>query len=278
MLRKIKKRLSSAWRMFKYKRTSTRLNMDLLTQYRDLGEVELSEIRQLFTRLKPMKCKTPLVRIGSDYDGGYLLADDFKNLTGSFSPGVSDTLDFDLAIAEKGIPCFLADASIDGLTTEHTLFDFEKKFLGGRTSGEFMTVDDWMDRKAPAHGDLLLQMDIEGAEFEVVAHCKSETLKRFRQIVIEVHDADMVVSREGFVRFSSLLDSLLEHHDIIHIHNNNSAPLAHIESLEFSRVFELTLLRRDRLDEGTSDIAPIPHPLDARCVPKLPDFHMPITW
>lgn len=274
----LKSELSRVWRMFKYRRRAKHLNAAFLQQLEGLGEVDISEIRQLFTRLKPRKCKAPMIRVGSDYDGGYLLADDFENLVGSFSPGVSDTMDFDIELANRGIPCFLADASIDRLVMDHPLFDFEKVFLGAKTLGNSMTIEDWLGRKAPTKGDLLLQMDIEGAEYEVLAHCSADTLYRFRQIIIEVHDSDMVASREGFVRFSSFLDRLLENHTIIHIHHNNSLPLADVNGFEFSRVFELTLLRNDKFQEEDTQSAPIPHPLDMPCVFKLPDIPIPKTW
>ena len=77
-----------------------------------------------------MKTEYDLIRIGSDFDGGYLLPDDLQNLEASFSPGVNEEIGFDLEISNICNRCYLADASVDepaGLTPN---MNFLKKFIG----------------------------------------------------------------------------------------------------------------------------------------------------
>ena len=53
----------------------------------------------------------PLVRIGGEGDGGYLLPDDLKGIRKCFSPGVSTTAEFEKHVARTyGIKSFLAAA------------------------------------------------------------------------------------------------------------------------------------------------------------------------
>ena len=48
-----------------------------------------AEIVEVFQLLKPKASKTPLIRIGGDGDGSYLVPDDLEGITACFSPGVN---------------------------------------------------------------------------------------------------------------------------------------------------------------------------------------------
>lgn len=53
-----------------------------------------------------------------------------------------------------------------------------------------MTLEDWVRTAEPARegdGDLMLQMDIEGAEYRNLMATSSSCLKRFRIIILEIH-------------------------------------------------------------------------------------------
>ena len=61
----------------------------------DIGEptgstaAATAEIVEVFELLKPKASKTPLIRIGGDSDGSYLVPDDLAGITACFSPGVN---------------------------------------------------------------------------------------------------------------------------------------------------------------------------------------------
>ena len=77
-------------------------------------------------RLIPKKCieeflqninvfKTNLIRLGNEGDGGYLIPDDLNGIEACFSPGVADNVNFEKALAERKIPSYLLDKSINKL-------------------------------------------------------------------------------------------------------------------------------------------------------------------
>ena len=70
------------------------------------------DVLGLLRLLHPQASERPLRRIGGPGDGGYLVPDDLDGIVGCISPGVSTEVGFDLALAEMGIPVFLADASV----------------------------------------------------------------------------------------------------------------------------------------------------------------------
>lgn len=147
-----------------------------------------ADLAGLIGRLRPQVTDIGLIRLGPDGNGGYLVPDDLVGIEACFSPGVSDSSDFELACAEKGMKVFLADYSVDGPATLHGNFHFTKKFVGATTSDCFMTIADWVRYSAiSADSDLLLQMDIEGYEYETLLSMPDDLLKRFRIMVVEFH-------------------------------------------------------------------------------------------
>jgi hypothetical protein len=74
-------------------------------------QTPIEEIRQLIRTLRPVDCGKPLIRIGGDGAGGYLLPDDLEGIEYCFSPGVSTVADFESHLATLHIKSFLADYS-----------------------------------------------------------------------------------------------------------------------------------------------------------------------
>src|SRR3569832_552374 len=126
------------------------------------------KLERFLQELSPLKTNHDLIRIGGDGDGGYLVPNDLAGIRTCFSHGVSDIATFEQDLIGRGVRCFLADYSVDRSPIQHELIEFEKKFLGPFDKGEFMTLESWVDRRAPGETDLILQMDIEGAEYGVI--------------------------------------------------------------------------------------------------------------
>jgi hypothetical protein len=179
-----------------------------------------------FTRMvSPVRTNHPLVRVGADGDGGYLVPDDLTGIAACFSPGVAESATFEDALASRGIPSFMADYSVDAPPVSNPMFRFEKKFLGMEDSASHTTLESWMQRSGPFVSDLLLQMDIEGGEYEVIFDASNDTLARFRIIVIEFHYvAAYLCNPLSFKWMQATFRKLLKHFDVVHVHPNNWDP------------------------------------------------------
>jgi hypothetical protein len=77
-------------------------------------QTEKTAVQDFVAQLHPLTTEHPLIRLGSGGDGGYLIPDDLEDVTACFSPGVGDRATFETSLIERGIPCFLADGSVDG--------------------------------------------------------------------------------------------------------------------------------------------------------------------
>ncbi len=222
-----------------------------------------NELLRLLKRLYPLSTNKELIRLGPKGDGGYLVPDDLAGIQACFSPGVSLVSGFEEDCAELGIKVFLADKSVDGPVTGHELFCFTKKFVGATSNDDFMTLDHWVTSSLPEiNADLLLQIDIEGFEYEVFLSASEALMQRFRIIVAEFHHLDQLWNKPFFNLAGRAFDKILQTHTCVHIHPNNLCGSLNISGINIPTVMEFTFLRNDRF-EHSSYQKNFPHPLDS---------------
>jgi hypothetical protein len=166
----------------------------------------------------------------------------------------------------------LADASVDDVPEGLEAASFTKKYLGGYNNATHMTLMDWVLSTPDYYfgGDLILQMDIEGGEYTTLLCAPSVILRKFRIIVVEIHNVQTWFNPLAMGVVEAFFEKLLENFNVVHIHPNNNCPFIQYDEVFFPSVFELTLLRKDRAEpEGFVDS--FPHPLDQPNVTDKPD-------
>ncbi|WP_201295779.1 FkbM family methyltransferase [Cyanobium sp. Copco_Reservoir_LC18] len=214
------------------------------------------------TSLYPLSPNKKLIRLGPKGDGGYLLPDDLEEIHACFSPGVSIISGFEMDCAERGMKVFLADKSVDGPAEEHELFHFTKTFVGAISNEEFMTLDEWVCASVPEKdSDLLLQIDIEGHEYEVFLSTSNSLMTRFRIIVAEFHYLDLLWSDPFFNLASRAFEKILQNHSCVHIHPNNFHGTIRKAGITIPKTMEFTFLRNDRISRKSYQTI-FPNPLD----------------
>jgi len=256
-----------------------------------MNTTETSSLRNLLKILAPKPCPFPLLRIGGQTDGAYLIPDDLTGIKGCLSPGVQNRKSFeDELCTDYGIPCHMCDYSsdIDVFSTPLIpgMQTFRKQWLEPHGIANSICLDDWINDVCPApEDDLMLQMDIEGAEYRNLLSCSDQALHRFRIIAIELHGLHAVLRKDFFDSDLALTLRRLDKHFVcVHTHPNNCCGEFYSqEANEFiPNVVEVTLLRRDRV-KGAADhtlIPPvIPHPLDiATNLWFKPPLHLADNW
>jgi hypothetical protein len=236
-----------------------------------------ADMLKLIRELRPLDTDKSLIRLGPNGDGGYLVPNDLAGIQACFSPGVSDSSDFELACANLGMQVFMADHSVDGPATSHENFHFAKKFIGATTSEVFMTMQDWISQTdIDPQSDLLLQIDIEGYEYETFLSMPDALMQRFRIIVVEFHRLHHLWSQPYFRLASSAFRKILQTHSCVHLHPNNCRSSFYFQGIEIPRVMEFTFLRNDRFNRS-SRANTFPHALDINNT-KNPALHLPECW
>jgi hypothetical protein len=241
------------------------------------GVTDRGRLQCMMERLRPLATDEELLRLGPKGDGGYLVPNGLAGIEACFSPGVSFVSGFEKDCANLGMKVFLADKSVEGPPDKHHLFFFTKKFVGATTDDDFMTLDNWVAASVPGtSSDLLLQIDIEGYEYEVFLSASDSLMRRFRIIVAEFHDLDQLWSKPFFTVAGRAFDKILQTHACVHLHPNNCCGSFQREGLEIPRVMEFTFLRRDRIS-GISYQKHFPNPLDYDNTPN-PSLPLPKCW
>lgn len=239
------------------------------------------ELRESLLLIQPKASPRQLIRIGGATDGGYLIPDDLDNIVACFSPGVAESAEFELALAKKGIRSFMADYSVNKSPVEHELFDFEKLFLATHNKpGELIRLDDWITGKEKSAGDLILQMDIEGAEWPILADVSAETLSRFRIIVLELHELDNLLTNPlGLEIFKSVFLKLNDQFSVVHLHANNCCGVLNYQGIQIPKVLEVTLIRDDRYHSSSELFkSQIPNSLDVPNVSSRKELLLTKDW
>jgi len=222
----------------------------------------LSRVKELIFQLHPVVTSHGLIRLGPNGDGGYLVPNDLVGIEACFSPGVSNVAGFERDCAEMGMKVFMADGSVEKPPENHPRFSFIKKFVGSVTEGDFISLPEWVEASLPnSDSDLLLQIDIEGYEYETLLSASSTLLQRFRIIVGEFHNLDCLFSEPIFALYSRAFAKILQTHTCVHIHPNTHARLIKVSDLEIPQLAEFTFLRNDRVTSRTF-ATEFPHPLD----------------
>jgi hypothetical protein len=245
-----------------------------------------AEIMQVFEFLKPKPSKTPLIRIGGDHDGAYLVPDDLDGIEACFSPGVNRVKDFEDFLTDRyGIKSYMVDFScdVDQLKTplRAGMQTFVKKWLDVTPGEHNISLEDWI-RENDVSGDLLLQMDIEGAEYRNILATSDDTLSRFRIVVLEVHRLSAMLDGQtlrGVI--APFFEKLARNFTSVHAHPNNCCgDFAVPETdIRIPDVLELTLVRNDRFAPASSGTASLPHPLDvSRNIPRRPPLFLNDAW
>ena len=231
-----------------------------------------------------------LIRLGGRGDGAYLLPDDLQDIEACFSPGVCDSKLFEDDLTRKfNIDCHMCDFSTDLKKLSTPIIKskqtFEKKWLDVSDNKDNIKLENWVSKYCGgSKKDLILQMDIEEAEYRNIVNCSSELLNRFRIIIIEIHQVHKYLKGNiGSYNFESLINKLLNNHRVVHVHGNNCG-ICLIDKktkMNIPEVMELTLLRKDRfITSNNKLITPIlPHILDVKTnVPTKPILVLNKYW
>lgn len=207
------------------------------------------KIRSFIDRLQKIK-NIPMQRVGGDGDGGYWIPCNLEGIHSCFSPGVAGCSAFEQGLAERGIDVFLADRSVKGPAIENPRFHFIQKHIGSYSDAEggFISLEEWYDgccASHPSSGDKILQMDIEGSEYEVIHSIPRRILKDFRILVIEFHHIHQLLNCNSFDFMEKAFRKILLEFDICRLENNFAAGKTRLGNQTFGRLLEVTFVRRD---------------------------------
>ena len=201
----------------------------------------IDSLRQLF----PLKLSKDVSwkRFGSEGDGGYLLSDDISESDICISLGIGDNYSFDLELAKYCKQVLMFDHTITPPELLSPNMVFEKVGISTVESEDFTTIEKIVSN-LPTESDLILKIDVEGAEWEVLESLTLETLGRFRQIAAEFHNLHAIDNTKHFEKIVASLSKLSQTHFLSNFHINNWASYQLVAGVPLPDVVEVTYIRR----------------------------------
>lgn len=186
-----------------------------------------------------------MIRLSPDGDGGYLVLDNLEGIEACFSPGADVISEFELACLQRKMKVFMADKSVEKPTIDlsQTKYSFINKFIECTNNENFITMDEWVKlSNVSSSTDLLLQIDIEGSEYNTIINMSDSLMKRFRIMAIEFHKLEILWSPDFFEYANIAFRKILQTHICVHIHPNNCCGVYSHMGIDIPRVAEFTFL------------------------------------
>lgn len=258
-------------------------NVDL-DKIRETKKVEEQEVLNILAMFVPYDVEgISLMRMGGDFDGGYLVPKEAM-LDSEFcvSGGIAGDTSFeedllkvkDLIIYSfdhtvKDLP--LRDKSLQNhfIHTQAALVGKDKQLNDNFTHS--LTLQDVFKTHNLHNKRGCLKIDIEGSEFDFLEHATVELMEHFTCIVVEIHGLSdyYILKRAG-----TILARILKQFTLIHVHANSVCGYGYLlehRGISYGNVMECTFINNAYVTHKTP-VKKLPHELDAQNVEGYPEL------
>ena len=171
------------------------------------------------------------VRIGQNYDGGYIIVE-IPNIsyTTLIAGGICDDISFEEQFIDKypDVQVFAFDGTIDQLPKENNKISFIKKNIGHENNEHMTNLHDIID----ANERIFVKIDIEGGEIPWIHSLSDDQLNKFEQIVVEFHNPYSEKEIDVFNKIN-------KNHYLVHFHGNNCCGVRNHRCVIIPNIFEL---------------------------------------
>lgn len=179
-------------------------------------------------------------RLGVNSDGGYIIAELDNDYDCYISAGISNEESFtrDFINTFNTTNNFGFDGTINNYPYEYTKnITFIKKNINGFNDDNNTNLSFLTDK----YNNIFLKMDIEGGEYPWLLSIDESQLKKFKQIVFEIHGLFGDNWGAKYDDKVTCLRKLSNTHYIIHAHGNNNGCVIN----NYPDVVELTYVNKD---------------------------------
>lgn len=211
------------------------------------------------------------IRIGDVNDGGYVMVDDLPGGV-AYSIGICNDVSWDLAMSKYGYDIYMYDHTIEDIPERNEKFHFTKQGITGYEETErlkrlatFLKIN-----HHEKMNNMILKMDVEGAEWGVFESMPEKMLSQFAQIVVEFHG---MLKFDKLLRYNSILEKINSTHQVVHYHINNCGKVLYINGQPYANTIEVTFVRKQSYSFEEVDIN-LPRNEDAPNWKEFPEIEI----
>jgi hypothetical protein len=198
------------------------------------------------------------IRLGREFDGGYIMIDDFDGVAAAVSLGINDDVSWDSEIANRKIRVYQYDHTITQLPSSHALFHFYPIKVAAADGPAVLSLNSILKaRLDEGQKDIVLKIDIESDEWSVFAEADKDLLSHCRQIICEFHDLHRLAEQQFGARAEAVFQKLKKHFFVFHVHGNNCGNVSNVANIPIPDSLEVSFANRDRYEAvDTAEIFP----------------------
>ena len=181
---------------------------------------------------------------------------------------------WDVAIAERGIPTYQFDHTVEASPETHPKLRFFRQEIVGTSEEDGVTIGALLDLYG-CDGDAtnLLKIDIEGGEWPAFANADPRDLRRFSQIVCEFHHFHLAGNLGWYHTAKRAMENLATDFEVVHVHANNYSTYVLVGNVPFPQTLEVTFANRSRY-QFTECSETFPTELDQANRSAAADFYL----
>jgi len=210
--------------------------------------------------LKVYSCDNK-IRLGNNFDGGYVIADKIGDYDVYISAGIGGDESFsrDFFNKYKVLNSGAFQLEIDKLPANYPRkMIFYKKNISDLSDNTNANLNFFIKN----YNNIFMKMDIEGDEYKWFNSKSSEDLIKFKQFTIEFHEINDDSFNYSNELKKNVFSKLSKTHFLIHAHGNNYAGTQLVNNFPIPNVIELTYIRKDCLQNISLNKEPLPSSLD----------------
>ena len=207
----------------------------------------LNNLIRIVKSLKIKKTDYELVRIGGNKDGGYLMVNKFRDGGVAYSIGIGENIMWDVCMADKGFNVYMYDHTVSALDlpeVNEKLHFFSVGLSDREIEDEKFTT---LIKAIKSNGhekftNIILKMDIEGAEWNVFKSIDGCILQLFEQVIVEYHG---LTQKNHWGKYVEVLEKMTKTHQVVHVHGNNACDYMVIDGKRIPDTIEVTYFRKE---------------------------------
>ena len=199
----------------------------------------------IYHLLSPKKVEgKKLILLGEKRDGCYVLLDDFENIKIAYSIGISTMIQFDDALAKRGIDVFMYDHTINGLIYSHPKFHWKKIGLCGknRIDPKLKSLDVLIRENGHTQEkNMILKIDAVG-EWDSLKDIDDEIFTQFKYIVIEFHFEEDI---NKIPIFYKVLKKIFNNHQAFYLRCQGRQTIFNLGNIRICKYLEVSYIIRN---------------------------------
>lgn len=190
-----------------------------------------------------------LRRIGSDYDGGYLVPLNLAKCGGAITAGIGTDNRFEFELGILGKKVLQLDPTITHPPEQHANLKFLRVGIGQNGISIFDALVEYQSIFGEELLDGILKLDIEGSEWDVLSEFsnsprRDQLYRAFSTIVIELHYLTSIYKDSFWEQVEISLEGILKFYDVVAIRGNNCREIVQIGGVPVVDIVEVTFCRK----------------------------------